>query len=324
MANSEIKKKIQSLLQTDTSPSEREAILNEARQDLVQKMEEHRGLYRLLPSHRYENDSQALEAAFARYDAKLAECQSALDQPASLESLLEALDHLKGVQFDFKEIIWSSAGPSTHPGLNELLVLMDQENKTAVLAHLEREAERVEMQEALFSRLPFSLRAIMQDLLSQLRPLLQTTAERVKEESLWCDMIGLKKELKNWGKRYSQYDMGGLHLKYSGHPTEFPDVNFALNSRRLFLENYIGEEVTEFAFRRAQRALDKVARAVRTERRFRSEQKNRYHRHHASVESLLDRAQVTTNLHELRELGSACIPIVARLNQYQKAFSRQA
>jgi hypothetical protein len=299
--------------------------LDEAERDLAEKQEEYRALYDLLPESRGKSESAALEKAFASYDRLLDRFREQVgsedESKEKIEELTAALKRLKSLQFDFRESVWAHRGPSTQPGLNELLGLLADRKKEAILLHIDREWVRLKGQLELLDTLPDFLKPIVGELLSEYRGMLHTTVELLEADGDWSDLEELREQFVEWGDEYSCHDLGGLYRKYSDLPTAFPDVNFALNARLLYLDGYIIEELSDHAFSEAARELKRAAKWVAADESLESPQQVAYLRCQGSLEGILSQAKSADTAAECRELGQACLPIVAEMRSYQRRFS---
>lgn len=179
------------------------------------------------------------------------------DLAADAKKLVDEL-HIKSLAL--RESAWAARGPCSHPGVNEILHLLerlsdvDDDDELALLqeyleAKLEVEYARLEQQSQMYQELPEFLATAMDELLPEYQELLGyvTNVFDLEEEEL----EQLFESLENWGANYSAFDLDFLSKRYSSVPTSLPCVNFALNCQLLYLDEVVTEEMVDFAITQA-------------------------------------------------------------------------
>ncbi|HIB64492.1 MAG TPA: hypothetical protein EYO33_05105 [Phycisphaerales bacterium] len=309
------------LLGPSTSYSQKMALLDRADEELMAQQADYRELYKHLPQ-----EGRELEDAFHHYTRLLdnfRELLSTQDAPEErVQELLEALKHLKGLQFDFKEKLWASRGPSTHPGLNELLVFLKGKDEDALYAHIKSEGKRVEAQDRILSSQPEFVRETLTSLIDEYYDLLQDIVESMEEGALSEERDDFLERLKLWGDEYSCHDINGLRLKYDSHPTAIPDVNFCLNMRRLYLEEFVSGHLFDHSFESARAELRQVMDWVETDERVSLGDKSQYKKLHQIILERLEDVARAKSLEDLKEVGQACVGVCDEANGWQIRFSK--
>lgn len=301
-------------------------MLDDAEAKLCQSHDKYRDLYKFLPAHRRERDHASLDRAFEQHARIIDNLRESLSSPSGYEEQLtqfyHSLRNLKMMQFDFREVVWGHTGPSSHPGLNELLRIIESQDEDALSNHLEHEWDRLDFQDEASERLPPLLRPIFKELFEDLRVMLESLVEALEEPDCWSVIEEIKEDLLEWGLDYSRHDIDGLRDRCSGAPTGFPDVNFTLNARRLYLEDYIPEELSDFANNRARNSLARYAKWVKDNQDLMLEHQADYLKLQKSLNDLLPMIRKAPTLQHVYRLGKMCIPIVEKMAKYQRRFSR--
>lgn len=309
------------LLGPSTSYSRKMALLDRADEELMAQQADYRELYKHLP-----RDGRELEDAFNHYTRLLdnfRELLSTQEAPEDrVQELLEALRHLKGLQFDFKEKLWASRGPSTHPGLNELIVLLKGSDEDALYAHIKSEGKRVEGQDRILDSQPEFVRAELTSLIDEYYDSLRDILESMEEGALTEERDDFVERLQLWGDEYSCHDINGLRLKYDAHPTALPDVNFCLNMRRLYLEEFVSGHLFDHSFESARTELKRVMDWVETDERVSLSDKSRYKKLHVTILERLEDVARAKDLDDLKEVGQGCVAVCDEANGWQIRFSK--
>lgn len=252
-----------------------------------------------------------MQAAYASYGRLIARGEEAIADQAALSEVLEELrlaGHKLGqARAGLREIGWAARGPSSHPGANEILALMaglarQEPLEDALETVLERELDRVGLQLGDLGSLPDFIREPQQELLSELaewlREMLQAPVDGTR------DWEALGQELEQWASDYSSFDLDFMLRRYSAVPTAHPWVNFALNCRRLDLEELIPGEMVGYAIGRALATLAEEHESLQSEPRLNEADRQR----HGEVTSEICRCLVgmpeTDGLRELPRLAA--------------------
>lgn len=309
------------LLGPNTSFSRKMALLDRAEEELLDQQGEYRELYKHLPE-----EGKKLEDAFNHYTRLLdnfRELLSTQETPQErIDELLDALKSLKGLQFDFHETLWASRGPSTHPGLNQLLALLQSDDEEAIYSHIKSEGKRVEAQDQVLAKQPSFLRQPLESLIDEYYELLRDLIEVIDEGTLAEEREDLEDKLRVWADEYSCHDLEGLRQKYSAHPTVIPDINFCLNVRRLYLEEYVSGHLFDHVFENTMSELQNVMTWVEKDPDIQLLEKSQYKREHTKVVQLVDDIARAKSLDSLKEVGQACVSPCEALDAWQKRFSK--
>ncbi len=207
-------------------------------------------------------ERQAAQNAYHAYRELIRKGQESIRDRASLREVQESLESiaqelglaLAGLQ----EIGWAARGPSSHPGANELLALLEglaegNELEERFEQVVEQELERVRHQAPFLDKLPDFARELQEKSLVVYEEWLVGVLEAGEDDAReWDDMI---EELEQWATDYSSSDLDFLVRRYSGVPTAIPSVNFALNCQMLELEELISGDIVDYAIDSARKAL---------------------------------------------------------------------
>ena len=204
----------------------------------------------------------AVQSAYQEYRELITDGQEGIRDRAVLQNLVVRLEkvssNLGRAVVRLREIAWAAIGPSSHPGANELLSILEglaQGNKLEERLEqlVEQELERVKHQAPLLESLPEFAREPQETSLVAYEEWLVGVLEAGDDDPReWDDMI---EELEQWATDYSVFDLDFLVRRYSGVPTSIPAVNFALNCQMLELEELITAEMVDHAIESAQKAL---------------------------------------------------------------------
>lgn len=262
----------------------------------------------------------AVQSAYQEYRDLIADGQEKIRDRSALETVLarheKVSSNLGRAVVHLREIAWAAIGPSSHPGANELLSILEalaqgdgmEERLEQVV---EQELERVKHQAPMLDSLPDFAREPQEKSLAAYEEWLVGVLEAGDDDPReWDDMI---EELEQWATEYSTYDLDFLVRRYSAVPTSIPAVNFALNCQMLELEELITGEMVDYAIDNAQKALQEGQ-----ERFFEGASLNDVDRdrHEELVEELcadLDELPEVEEAKDLQELGEGVIKKVAEL-----------
>lgn len=314
MKPSKLARKLQQLLGRSVSYSSKLELLDQTEEELQASLRKYRDLYRKVTPHLQDR----LEKAFDNYLRLLDNFRERLsvtdDYEERLEQLLQGLRTLKGTQFDFREELWQSSGPSTHPGVNQLISLLAARNEEALPEHVEREWERLEAQEKLLETQPDFLKAVFQTLFKELRALLDEIVELLEDGDPWDDLEEIKGELWEWALDYSAHDVEGLYKKCCTAPTQLPMVNYALNARRLYLEGFLTREFYNHIAQLALKELSKFAAWIQSQQdRLDAHHVTEYYEVNSRLGQMLDVLGRISEVEQVRQLGQAFVPPANRL-----------
>lgn len=265
-------------------------------------------------------ERQATQHAYHTYRELLTKGQEGIRDRTALQGILDKLDSVEqdlGLALArLQEIGWAARGPSSHPGANELLALLEglaegQELEERFEQVMEQELERVRHQAQLLDKLPDFAREPQEKSLLSYEEWLAGVLEAGDDDSReWDDMI---EELEQWATDYSSFDVDFLTRRYSGVPTAIPSVNFALNCQMLELQELISAEMVDYAIDSAQKALQEGQ-----EKFFQGATLNDVDRdrHEELVEELcadLDELPEVEDAKDLQQFGGEIITKVAEL-----------
>jgi hypothetical protein len=237
-------------------------VFEQSRTELAQHENESLAFLAGAPDELVSHERQSVQAAYAAYRELITEGERGIRDKAALQSVLERLEaggqQLGLALAGLREIGWSARGPSSHPGANELLAILEglaQEHQLedAFEAALERELSRIEHQCERLSQLPDFVREAQEELLRTYQEWLSGVLEAPDDDPReWDDMI---EQLEQWATDYSTFDLDYLLRRYSTVPTAIPCVNFALNCQRLDLEELIASDMVDYAIETALTTL---------------------------------------------------------------------
>jgi len=157
---------------------------------------------------------------------------------SALQNLPRAAVRLNLDFFRFREAVLSQRGPTTHPGLNNLLAVADTGGDLE--AALELEAARLQA--------PISEHHALSELLTAWqRDYAQALGAPVSDE--WFA------NLEELGRRYARIDTDAVSRRYAEHPTPIPTLNLALNSAWLLTQDSVEPELVLYFLDELQRSL---------------------------------------------------------------------
>ena len=179
--------------------------------------------------------------------------------PATVKSMSDdiagLIDELHIKSLGLRESAWSARGPSSHPGVNELLYILDRLADTPdeememmgeyLSLKLDAEFARLEHQGGMYQELPEFLAQAMEELLPEYQEILTRVSsyQEMEEE----EFEGLFEQLEAWGMSYSAFDLDFLSKRYSSVPTSLPCVNFALNCQLLYLDEVVTDDMVDYS-----------------------------------------------------------------------------
>lgn len=200
-------------------------------------------------------ERQAVERSFDDYGDWLSGLERTLAvglDHATAAARLEALSReMAAAQLRSRDAAWQARGPTGHPGVNELLALVDRQPD--FLDACERELLRVAAQQEVLPDLPPFIAEAWDELLPAHRDWLEETLE-----AGGFDPEEAQAHLLDWGLQYTACDVDYLSRKYSARPTRLPPVNFALNAQRLCLEGLVAPELVEHAVQSVLELLEEA------------------------------------------------------------------
>ena len=235
----------------------------QAREELNQHENESLRFVAGAPEELVGPERHGAQAAYAAYRELIEEGERVIRDGAALGSVLERLqdssEQLGLALARLREIGWSARGPSSHPGANEILALLEglalghDELEEELDLALERELERADHQAESLGNLPDFVREAQEESLRSYKEWLSGVLEAPEDEAReWDQMI---EELEQWAIDYATFDLDYLLRRYSAVPTAIPCVNFALNCQRLDLEELISEDMVDYAIDSALKTL---------------------------------------------------------------------
>jgi hypothetical protein len=235
----------------------------QAREELTRHENESLRFVAGAPDELVGPERQSAQAAYHAYRELIAEGERGIRDGATLNGVMERLsatgEQLGLALAGLREIGWAARGPSSHPGANELLALLEglargrEELEDDLELALERELERADHQAEALAKLPDFVREAQEESLRTYKEWLSGVIEAPDEDPRdWDAMI---EELEQWATDYSTFDLDHLLRRYSSVPTGIPCVNFALNCQRLELEELISEDMVDYAIEQALSTL---------------------------------------------------------------------
>ena len=262
----------------------------------------------------------AVQSAYQDYRDLIEEGQEGIRDRQTLQRVKEKLESVSQALgrsvIHLREIAWAAIGPSSHPGANELLSVLEGLAEGHALEErldqvIEQELERVRHQAPMLEHLPEFARGPQEASLVAYEEWLTSVLEGGDDDSReWDDMI---EELEQWATDYSTFDLDFLIRRYSAVPTAIPSVNFALNCQMLELEELVTSDMVDYAIDHAQKALQDGQTRFFSGAALSDVERDR---HEELVEELcadLDELPEVEDDKELQSLGEGVIKKVAEL-----------
>lgn len=231
-----------------------------SRKELVEHQKDISGMLAGIPDFLVGTEQAAWLGVFTKLDDKLKKVAENIQDAALITDLNEELpqltEQLATHSLALRDAAWAARGPSSHPGANELLYLLDRysedpsdERVQFLYAKLEVEAARFEHQAQYYQELPDFIAEAMEELLPEYRDILETLSHipDLEEEQ----MEELFQTIEDWGNNFMVYDLGFLQKRYSQVPTQIPALNFALNCQLLFLDELVNGDMVDYAIEQA-------------------------------------------------------------------------
>lgn len=227
-----------------------------------------------------------------------------------------------------RDAAWAARGPSSHPGVNELLYLLEQfldepseERQEILSAKVEVEFQRLDHQSQVYQNLPEFAAAAMEELLPEYQGLLESVAQiaDLPEE----EHEGLVAAFEEWAAAFAQFDVDFLQRRYSKVPTQIPVVNFVLNCQMLYLEEMVNEDMVDYAIALAVETLERGSEQFLKEKSLSVLDRHTYDE---VVAHLLEdiRSLAEASDHEtLREIGGELITTVSTFAEIQSRAEDQ-
>jgi hypothetical protein len=299
-------------------------VFQQTRDELSQHENEALAFLAGAPEELVAPERRQAQQAYLSYRELISDGEKAIRDGAALSSLLQRLeaaaDELGLALARLREIGWTARGPSSHPGANELLALLqslgreeerEEALEEALDAALERELARVEHQAEALAGLPDFVREAQEESLSSYRDWLTGVLEAPEDDAReWEDMI---EELEQWATDYSTFDLDYLLRRYSSVPTAIPAVNFALNCQRLELEELISEDMVDYAIEAALSTLKEGQQRFLGSETIGEVDRQRYEELMAQLLDGLDGLPEAEDLPALQKHGADLIGTVAEL-----------
>lgn len=158
---------------------------------------------------------------------------------SALENLPRACGRLDLDFFRFREAVLSQRGPTTHPGLNNLLAVADTGGDLE--AALELETTRLQT--------PISGHHALSELLAAW----QKDYARVLAAPVSDEWFAALEEL---GQRYARLDTDAISRRYAEHPTPIPTLNLTVNSAWLLTQDRVEPELVLYFLDEFQHSLN--------------------------------------------------------------------
>ena len=270
------------------------------------------------PNELVDYERRGAQAAYQRYRDLLCEGQATLGDSAALTELIENLEiagEELGLALDrVREVAWVARGPSTHPGANELLSLLQglargHDLKGSFEIALERELELAERQWEHLAELPEFVREAQEESLKLYQEWLRGVLAAPENGPQEWD--AMTEELEQWAADYSSFDLDYLLRRYSAAPTAIPSLNFALNCQRLDLEELLPEEMVAYAISSAATALrEEEERFLTACSSLTSPERQRYRELTNLIRTALQELPRAREATVLAELGAALAPTI--------------
>ena len=296
-------------------------VIEQSRCELSRHENESLGFLAGAPTEHVDYERRVAQAANRRYRDLLNKEEATLGDNIALEALIAELE-IAGEQLGLaldrvRDVGWVTRGPSTHPGANELLSLLQglargHNLKESFQNAVERELERTERQWEHLPELPEFVREVQQESLNLYQEWLHdvlAAAENGPQE--WDAVI---EELEQWAADYSSFDLDYLRRRYSAAPTAIPSLNFALNCQRLDLEELLPEEMVAYAISSADTALrEEEERFLATCSSLTDPERQRYRKLTEQIRAGLQDLPRAREATVLAELGAALAPTINEL-----------
>lgn len=294
------------------------------------QLENHRadvyGMLTNVPDFMVDTERSGWLAAYSKLEDLFAKAEKDVRDQDALKALGDDYDELSE-QLAFhslavREAAWAARGPTSHPGVNELLFLMEsflddptEEGLEMLAAKVEVEYHRLEHQGKSYQSLPEFAAHAMEELLPEYQGLLDRISQiqELSEE----EQDALAQAFEEWAATYLQFDVDFLQRRYSKVPTIIPAVNFALNCQMLYLDGLLGEDMVDYA---AQSAMDTIERGSELFLKEKSLSALDQHSYDDVIGKLIEEIQSLPELaekDELKEVGGELVRLCQSLSELQ-------
>ena len=297
------------------------AAIQQGRSELAAHQSDISSMLAGIPEYLISKERAVWLISFAELDDEFKNIEKDVRDRDLVRSFAEKLELMRETlglnALSVREAAWAARGPSSHPGINELLYLMEeysQEQSESVHDYLQSKLEiefsRFENQAEEYQMLPPFIIEVMEELLPEYRDLLEglTQISEFEDEDLEAAFV----QLEDWGMHYSAFDIDFLSKRYSEVPTTIPTVNFALNCQMLYLEELVNEDMVDHSIELAIEVLHNGSEQFLEERNLSDldaqSYKEIFEELIAGIESL---AEMDT-AEELRDGGGEVINLVQR------------
>ena len=308
---------INAFLQNELSLEELVGAVELTQRELDQHRSQLESMLAGVPDSLVAPERDAWQASFGEVYDRLQSLQQNLSDRAALrQAALELPSLFEGLATEgarTQEAVWSALGPSSHPGANELLRLLerledgDEQVEEPLLARLELEMERLDHQREALEELPEFAAEALGELLDEFSDWLQRC---LSEPNDWGEMA---EELFDWSLVYASMDLDFLTRRYSGTPTALPDVNLALNCQRLWLEELVPQEVLDWAVEEGLASVSEGSQQFAEEHSLSDSQQHALNEVSEQLLGQLESLSDVDTIDALKEFGSAVSMLVERL-----------
>lgn len=265
-------------------------------------------------------ERQAVGHQYQAYRDLISDGQEKIRDQSALQQIAERLSTISqelGLALTrLREIGWAARGPSSHPGANELLAILDGLAQGEALEErfeqvVEQELERIRHQAPVLDSLPdFAREPQEKSLLAYEQWMVGVLEAGDDDPREWDDMM---EELEQWAADYSCYDLDFLIRRYSGVPTAIPAVNFALNCQMLELQELIAPEMVDYAIDSAQGSLREGQDSFLASASLNDVERARHEELVGELCDDLDELPEVEDAEELQQLGAEVIAKAAEL-----------
>lgn len=240
------------------------------------------------------------------------------------------LDELLGLSFGVREAAWAARGPSSHPGANELLHLMEEfvadPNERAaelLMSKLEVEFARFENQAEIYQGLPEFAALAMEQLLPEYKEILEAVSriEELEEEE---EVEQLFAQLEDWAVNYSVYDIDFIVKRYSHVPTPVPAINLALNTQLLLVDGLVTEDMVYYAVDNAVETLQTASQEFLKEQTLSDVDAHAYDEVFNKLLTGLETLPEVEEKEDLKERGGELIDLTSQFVALQKRGETEA
>ena len=307
-------------LSEDLSLNELSSVLSQSLQEIDSHRSDIASMLSSIPDFLVSSERNQWQSAYNELEKTLSDAEKNLRDSDFLRATHQDIEkhwvELVSQSLCVREAAWAARGPSSHPGANEILHIIEQilEEPNEILyellsARLEVEASRFEHQAESYQELPEFIALAMEELLPEFRDLLE---QLFSVPDLASDEIEpLYLALEQWALKFSLYDLDFLTKRYSQVPTTIPTLNFALNCKMLHFDQLVNDEMVDHAAEFALETLQNASSAFLENQTLNAVDQDVFMERQKALSEEIEVIPEATSREELKELGEE----IARLSE---------